>query len=218
MAISNPSNAPLQDLSNPWVGRHNLKATRETIKHLLAGGTPNWVRWPEEYRSFAQETILADKEVSDTMARRYKMDDQELLTNEEARKVNPMPTRVFIEKLRQSGVKCYTIDLGYPPQTVGLWAFKPGSDHVVPVAFCQTPAQYEWSLLRLDKRGLPNGEAYRGWRTVLAQMILKGVISEAKAHEIFGHPVDGPVSHRYRKTLYWFRNRAHYDSEDQLGE
>jgi len=71
----------------------------------------------------------------------------------------------------------------------------------------QVPACFEWSVLRLDHRGLPNGEAYRGWRTVLSQLILKGIISEQKAHEIFGRPVDGPVSRRYRQTMYWFRNR-----------
>lgn len=207
MEIKNPSNLPLQNLPNAWEARHDLKVTQETIKNILKDGIPKWYKWPKDYKSFCQETILADKEVSDKMAFRYKMEDQELLLNEAARRVNPMSTRNFIQKLRNSGVKCYSIDLGFPPQTVGLWAFKPGSDQVISIAYCQIPAMIEWSILRLDKRGLPAGESFRGWRTVLSQLILKGIISEQKAHEIFSRPVDGPVSRRYRQTLYWFRNR-----------
>lgn len=198
---------PLQNLDDPWKVRRDLKTTRETIKKLLAGGTPNWVKWPKDYKAFAQEAILADKETSDKMAFRYKMDDQEDLINERARKVNPIRTRDFIEKLRRSGVKCYTIDNGFPPATVALWAFKPNTDYVVPVCYLQVPAMFEWSVLRLDHRGLPNGEAFRGWRTVEVQLIEKGIITEEQAHRIFGRPTDGIASRRFRKNLYWYRNR-----------
>lgn len=204
MALNQPK---LQNLPNPWEGRHDLKVTRDTIKKLLAGGTPNWVRFPKDYKAFAQEGLLADKEVSERMTRRYKMEDQELLLNKEARKVNPVPTRVFIDKLRRAGVKCYTIDNGFPPQTVALWAFKPGTDHVVPVCYLQVPAMYEWSVLRLDKRGLPDGEAFRGWRTVESELIKKGIVSEVRAEEIFGRVVDGEVSRRFRRDMFWFRNK-----------
>jgi hypothetical protein len=216
--IKNPSNLPLQNLSDVWKERHDLKVTRETIKQILKDGIPAWYKWPKDYKAFAQETYLADREVSNKMAARFRMDDQELLINEVARRVNPIATREFIYKLRKAGVKCYTIDLGFPPQTVGLWAFKPGSDRVIPIAYCQVPAMVEWSVLRLDHRGLPNGEAFRGWRTVLSQLILKGIISEQKAHEIFGRPVDGPVSRRYRKTLFYFRNRRQLTHDATLSD
>lgn len=205
--IKNPSQQKLQDLPNPWEGRHDLKTTNETIKKLLAGGTPQWVRFPKDYRAFAQESFLADKEVSEVMTRRYRMEDQELLLNEVARKVNPVSTREFVRRLRNAGIKCYTIDNGFPPQSVALWAFKPGTDHVVPVCYLQVPAMYEWSVLRLDKRGMASGESFRGWRTVEVQLIEKGIVSEARAHEIFGRPDDGLVSRRFRKSLHWFRNR-----------
>jgi hypothetical protein len=200
-------NPPLQNESNPWKGRSDLKTTRETIKKLLAGGVPAWYKWPKDYRAFAQEALLADREVSERMTRRYRIDDQELLLNETARKINPIRTRDFVDKLRKSGVKCYTIDNGFPPSSVALWAFKPNTDHVVPVCYLQVPAMYEWSVLRLDKRGLPAGESYRGWRTVESQLIEKGIVSEARANEIFGKPVDGEVSRRFRRSLFWFRNR-----------
>ena len=215
MALTQP---PMQDLNEAWASRHDLKTSQETIKKLLAGGTPNWVRWPKDYKSYAQEAILAEKEVSATMAVRHKMAGQEQLCNEVARMVNPIRTRDFIDKLRAEGIKCYTIDNGYPPSTVALWAFKPGTDHVVPICYLQIPAMYEWSVLRLDHRGLPNGEAFRGWRTVEVQLIQKGIISEVEGHRIFGEPTDGEVSRRFRQSLYFFRNRANKKYTEALAE
>lgn len=207
---------PLQVLDDPWKSHVDLKTSKETIKKLLAGGTPNWLRWPNDYKAFAQESLAADREVTQRMALRYKMEDQEQLTNELARKVSPWRTRDFIDHLRRNGIRCYTIDNQYPPGCVALWSFKPGTDHVVPVCYLQTPAMVEWSILRLDHRGLPNGESYRGWRTVEVQLIEKGIVSETEAHKIFGHPVDGPVSRRFRQSLYWFRNQRPQDEADQL--
>lgn len=207
MDIQNPSKLPLQHLNDAWMSRVDMKTSQETIKKLLAGGTPNWLRWPKEYKAFAQESILADKETSERMARRYKMEGQDMLTNKLARMVNPIGTRDFIQKIRNAGVQCYTIDNGYPPSTVALWAFKPGTDHVVPVCYLQVPAMYEWSILRLDHRGLPSGEDYRGWRTVESELVRKGIVSEAQANDIFGRVADGPVSKRFRETMHSFRNR-----------
>src|SRR5271155_2567183 len=112
--VQKPSTQKLQSLSNPWEGRHDLKTTEATIQKMLSGGTPNWVRFPKDYKNFAQEAILAEKEISDKMALRYKMEDQEMLINTVARKVFPQGTRDFIQRLRDFGVICYTIDNGFP--------------------------------------------------------------------------------------------------------
>ena len=39
------------------------------------------------------------------------------------------------------------------------------------------------------------------------QLVEKGIITEAEANRIFGRPVDGTVSRKFRHTLYWLRNR-----------
>jgi hypothetical protein len=65
----------------------------------------------------------------------------------------------------------------------------------------------EWSVLRLDDHGIANGEEYRGWRTVVSQLILKGVLTEKRAHEIFGRPTDSIVSRKYRQRLWEYRHR-----------
>jgi hypothetical protein len=201
----------LHTLDKPWEVYRDMKTTQATIKRLLSGGTPNWIRFPRDYKAFAQETIASEKEISDKMAFRYKMDHQEDLINETARKVNPWRTRDFIQKLRSSGIQCFTVDNGFPKSTVALWALKPGTDKLTYVCFLQIPAMWEYSVLQLDKRGLPAGEAYRGWRTVEMQLIEKGIVSEDRANQIFGKPVDGPVSRRFRKNLFWLRNRRELD-------
>jgi hypothetical protein len=199
----------LRTLDKPWEARHDTPVTQATIKKMLAGGTPEWIRFPRDYKAFAQESILAEKEISEQMTRRYRMAHQEELLNEVARKVNPWRTRDFIQKLRDSGIQCFTVDNGFPKSTVALWALRPGTDKLTYVCFLQTPAMWEWSVLKLDKRGLPDGEAFRGYRTVEMQLIEKGIISEQRAHQIFGRPTDGEASRIFRRNLFWLRNRRH---------
>jgi hypothetical protein len=202
---------------NPWQTHHDVKATEAAIKQMLWNGTPDWYTHPEDYKNFAKETFLAEKETSDNQVRGYRMDDQEKLVNQKARFVNPIGTRDFIKKLRDNGVRCFTIDNGMP-STVGLWAYRPNYDLLgaIPVCYIQIPAMIEWSVLRLDDHGLPAGEAFRGWRTVLSQLILKSVLTEEQAHEIFGAPTDSPVSSRYRRTLYFFRNNGSREPQKSL--
>lgn len=193
------------DLSNPFKHRHDLKTTQATIKKLLADGTPNWIRFPNDYKNFVKESFQAAKEESDSQVSDYKMAHQELLMNAKARKINAIPTRDFISKLRRNGVKCFTIDNNWH-NTVALWAIPAGTDRLQYVCYLQVPAMYEWSVLRVDRHGLPAGEDFRGWRTVLVQLITKGILTEKKAHEIFGRPSDGETSMIYRESLYSIRN------------
>lgn len=191
---------------NPIKDVHDLKTTRESIRQLLAGGTPNWVKWPQDYKAFAKEQFAAQKEVSDTMAKAYQIEDQDILSDPNGRMVNAIRTREFVQKLRDNGVRCFTIDNGFPPQTVALWVIKPGTDFPTYVCYLQVPAMYEWSVLKLDRHNIPVGEDYRGWRTVLSQMIIKDMISEQRAHEIFGKPVINRISRVYRRTLWQKRH------------
>lgn len=195
--------APVDD---PIKSTHDLKTTRATIKELLANGTPDWVSHPQDYKAFVKESFAAEKEISDQMAKSYQIEDQKILANPAGRMVNATSTRDFITKLRNNGVRCFTIDNGFPPQTVALWAIRPGTQQAVYVCFLQVPAMFEWSVLRLDRHGVPDGEDYRGWRTVLAQLIIKEILTETRAHEIFGKPVLNSISRVYRRTLYLLRN------------
>ena len=206
----------LRELDAPFKSHHDLSTTRETIKQLLADGTPNWMKYPTDYKDFAKEAMLAEKENSEAMAAEYKWEDQSLLTNAEARKINPISTLDFIRKLRTNGVTCFTIDNGWS-NTVALWAIPPGQGQKARyVCYLQVPAMYEWSILKLDRNGIPVGEDFRGWRTVAVQLVQKEILTEQKMHEIFGVPTPNANSARYFRTLWETRHGARYADPDSL--
>lgn len=208
-------NPEYKQIDDPIKSQHDITTTRQSIKELLANGTPDWVRFPHDYRAFVKESFQAEKEASDRQVAEYRMEDQELLTDSKPRKVNILPTRDFVRKLQSNGIKCFTFNNPLMPQTVGLWAKGRLSNEMIYIAYLQVPCMYEWSVLRLDRHGLPNGEDFRGWRTVLLQLIEKGILTENQAHKIFGRPTESLVSRRYRKSLYWFRNRARLLNEPE---
>lgn len=191
-------------VDDPIRHRSDIKRTRQSIKELLKDGTPDWVRFPHDYKHLAQEWIQYEKENSDAQVRQFRMPGQEIMSEANSRKINLMGTWEFLQKLRQHGVQCFTFYNGMPG-TAGLWAAKPNREEVEYIAYVQIPAMYEWSVLRLDAHSLPIGENFRGWRTVLAQLIVKEVLTEEKAHKIFGEP-SGEQSVFYRRTLWNFRN------------
>ena len=204
----------LHHVEDPFKEKHDLSTTRETIQQMLAGGTPNWVKWPQDYSAFVQESFAEHKEISDTMASKYQMEDQDDLTNRPARMVNPMGTRDFIQKLRTNGIKCFSVDNQFPPGTVALWCLPPKQNQKARyVCYLQIPAMYEWSVLRLDRHNMPVGEAFRGWRTVIIQLIEKEILTEYTAHKIFGKPSDSPVFNRYHQSLWEVRNKKRYTKE-----
>jgi hypothetical protein len=201
----NPEYKPLPDAINPY---RNVAQTEQVIKEYFKDGTPDWLVHPEDYRSFAKEEMQCNKEQSDSQVAEYQMEDQRELIDFKSRNINIVETKKFVEKLRDNGIKCVALYNGMS-QTAGLWAFVPtthGAD-VRYVTFVQIPAMIEWSVLQLDDHFLPAGESYRGWRTVISELIKKGVVTERRAHEIFGPPTDSIVSRRYRRSLYNYRNR-----------
>ena len=207
----------LKHVDDPIKSYHDLPTTKASIQEILAGGTPDWVKWPEDYKAFAQDAFAAEKEISDQMVAGYKMDDQESLTNELARKVNPMSTDDFVAKLRANGIKCFTVYNGMP-QTVGLWCIPPKQTAKARyICFLQIPAMYEWSVLRLDRHNLPAGEKFRGWRVAIVELVRKEILTEYQAHQIFGQPSGGSVYRRYRRSLWEVRNGKKF-TEDELAE
>lgn len=193
-------------VENPIRSIHDMTTTRASVRSLLAGGTPNWVKWPQDYKAFVKEAFQFEKEKSDAMVQQYKMEDQDILANPQGRMVNSISTFDFIAKLRDNGVRCFFVDNGFPPQTVALWAARPGSEQLAYITFIQVPRMYEWDVLKLDSHGLANGLDYRGWRTAVSRLITERILTEDKAHQIFGKPVLSPVSRVYRRTLWLFRN------------
>lgn len=182
--------------------------TEATVREILKHGTPDWVKHPEDYKNLAKEDYLRTKENSDKQVSSFKMDGQDILADENVSKINRMSLDVFMSKLRSNGLKAWCVESTLRNNTGGLWVTSPTTEGFKPkfVTTIQYPAMYEYSVLRLDDHGLPIGEKFIGWRNAVAQLIVLGIWSEEQAHRVFGPPVIGPRSVRYRKTLWNYRN------------
>jgi hypothetical protein len=75
------------------------------------------------------------------------------------------------------------------------------------VTWIQIPAMIEFSVMRFDAHGLPLAEKYRGWRTVLLELIRQGLLTERDVNRVFGEAT-GPGARRWLEILQSIRTNA----------
>lgn len=63
----------------------------------------------------------------------------------------------------------------------------------------------EYTVMGFDQHGAPLAERFRGWRTVILQLILKQVVTEEEAHRVFG-TAERECADRYNGILWGLRN------------
>lgn len=68
----------------------------------------------------------------------------------------------------------------------------------------QEPYGPEWSVMRIDKRGVATREKYRGWRTAMLVLITAEVLTEEEVERAFG-PAIGEAGAWYRRQLQVLR-------------
>jgi hypothetical protein len=170
------------------------------------------------------ERAAALKEENGGLVSRYRIEDQDHHTDRKLRIANLMSNRVFMGKLNKilgpNRARLRDVDPGPQKQFKDMKAlivymrglerkqFEEGNPAGWKfITAVQSPTMSEWSLLGQDDHGAPNGIKLIGWRQVLAQLIIKGAITEQEAHAEFGEPVPGIQSKIYREKLYGARNR-----------
>ena len=155
----------------------------------------------------AEETLARERELSNAVAAQYRWVTKEEYGDIEPRIGRIMHSTVFLQKLKNCGFK-------------GWYAEHPMKDRYKLIldkkGFGLTEGEYvcwlqagfttEFTVMRFDEHDIPLDERYRGWRTPLLQIQLKGILTEEQVEKEFGKAV-GPASKRYNKTLYEFRNR-----------
>jgi len=151
-----------------------------------------------------KEELARWKEHNEELSKEYQWVEPSEYADKGARIGTPMHSSDFISRLQKAGVKCWyrfhgqprkitlVIQRGGNPPEVGCW---------VQLGFAP-----ELSIMEFDEHGIPLAEKFRGWRTCLLQLILKSVITEEKADEVFGKPKTTEAFHRYNATLQSFRN------------
>jgi len=62
----------------------------------------------------------------------------------------------------------------------------------------------EWSLMRINERGVATKEKYRGWRTAMLVLIVAEILTEEEVDRAFGPPL-GEAGSFYRQQLKAYR-------------
>lgn len=151
-----------------------------------------------------EEELARWKEMSDDAARDYQWLSPEEYRDHGARMGRIRHSSHIIKLLRQAGVKCWYRD--HPQKgKVTLVVKRRGLDPEVG-CWVQSGWSPELSIMSFDEHGVPLAERLRGWRTVLLQLIMKGILTERRANEFFGKPKVTGQFHRYCSTLQNFRN------------
>jgi hypothetical protein len=153
-----------------------------------------------------KEELARWKEMNDQSMGEYRWCTKEEYADIEARVGRIMHSSEFINQLRNRlGIQCWyrqhphadklTLMVqrkdGCLPPEIGCWA----KNGFMP----------EYTVMGFDDHGVPLAEKYRGWRTCLLQLIIKGIVSETKAHQVFGR-AERQCADRYNSILHGFRN------------
>lgn len=151
------------------------------------------------------EELCRLKEGADAQADEYRWVRPEDYADEGARKGVILHSSEFIKKLREAGVDCW---YRQHPQAGKITLIAQRASGLPPEVACWAQVGYmpELSMMRFDEHGVPTTEKFRGWRTCLLQLILKSIITEEKADEVFGKPPVTKEFDRYNYTLQCFRN------------
>jgi hypothetical protein len=152
------------------------------------------------------DTLAERKEFNDKNAQQYQFVTPEEYADAGARIGQVKHSSTIVRLLQKAGVNCWTRT---HPQAGKLTLVVQREDLPAEVGcWVQQGFMPELTVMRFDEHGVPTTEKYRGWRTALLQLILKGVITEKKANEVFGKPATTEAFHRYNATLQNFRNQG----------
>jgi hypothetical protein len=167
-------------------------------------------REPIESHSAMTEDLYAElKEGNTNRVANYRWDNQEELGEEhEAERMGKaMHANELMSGLKRCGLEC-GLRKTKIRQMMGLDGVVKinGVMQVTYLCWVQVPWMPEYSVMYFDEHKLPTSEKYRGWRTVLTQLIQQGAITEADAKRVFGEPTGHMVSRRFRSQMYAIRN------------
>ena len=155
--------------------------------------------------SQTKEILHENQEINEDLAKQYQWLRPEDYADVEARVGKVMSHADFINKLRQAGVSCWYVQHLHQDKVTLIWS-KNGVAPSEVACWAQYGQMPELSIMNFDQYGAPLAERRRGWRTCLLQIILKGIITEDKANEVFGKPRQDAAFARYNSMLQAFRN------------
>lgn len=194
--------------NNPW-DTYGEELETQMSPELAAAVAEYAERSYEATSSSSQtkEELHRQREINDEIAKEYQWLKEEEYEDVEQRVGTVMHAATFINRLQKAGLNCWYAAHPHPDKCVLFYV--PPTGEQVPQNVCWVQMGYmpELSIMRFDEHGVPTNERRRGWRTCLLQILLKEIITEEKAVDLFGPPKQTEAFDRYNQTLYEWRNR-----------
>jgi len=189
----------------PWE-TYGQELEVEMTPELAAEVADYATRYHEKSNSQNEEELARQKELSYDAMGEYRWCSEEEYADVQARIGRIIHHSELITRLRKIGVRCW---YRQHPQEDKLTLLVQRNQDVMqpPEVGCWVKNGYmpEYSVLGFDEHGVPLAERYRGFRTVLLQLILKQVLTEDAAHKEFGR-AERCCADRYNSILHGLRN------------
>jgi hypothetical protein len=158
--------------------------------------------------SQTHEELCRVKEENDALAQTYQWLSPDEYADEGARIGAIMHSSELIKKLTQDCRLTAAYRPHPQPKRVTLLVDSTNGVKGLEVA-CWVQLGYmpEFSICNFDEHGVVLQEAYRGWRTVLLQLLVKRMVTEETVTRVFGE-AHGPAAQRYLQILQGFRTQG----------
>lgn len=155
--------------------------------------------------SQTQEELCRVKEENDALAKDYQWLSPDEYEDEGARIGRIMHSSELIKKLTEEcGMNARYRSHPQPKRITLLVDSTQGIKGLEVACWVQFGYMPEYSICNFDDHGVVLQEAYRGWRTVLLQLLVKHMIDEETVNRVFGEAV-GPASKKYHQIMQSFR-------------
>ena len=155
--------------------------------------------------SQTEEELCRVKEENDNLARAYQWLNPGEYEDEKARIGRIMHSSELIKKLTEEcGISARYRPHPQPKRITLLVDTSQGIKGMEVACWVQFGYMPEYSICNFDDHGVVLQEAYRGWRTVLLQLLVKHMIDEETINRVFGEAV-GPAARKYLELVRAFR-------------
>ena len=151
-----------------------------------------------------KELLSQLREENTSLSKEYQWLSPDEYKDEDPRIGRMLSYAELITILRKAGIRCFYREHIHPDKAV-LWVINNQSEEVLAAWVQISGIMPEYEFVNFDDKGVVTTTKRRGWRTVLLQMLLKGLITEDTIVKWFGRAT-GPASHRFNSMLYEWRN------------
>jgi hypothetical protein len=188
----------------PWESYMNEQTLTPEMEAAVAEYAS---RTHDDSSNQTKEELSRQQELSGEVAKEYQWCTPEEYADIQMRFGRIMHRDELITKLRtECKLKVFYRDHPHADKLTLVYSDSLGMKKPEIACWVQNGYMPEYTIMGFDDHGVPLAEKYRGWRTVLLQLILKEILTVELAHKVFGE-ANLPCSERYNAILHGWKNR-----------